>query len=94
MEFWLNWLPVIGTVFLTICYIPQIIQLHKTKETAGMNLIFWLSLDMALLILTMNTYIIFLVHGTWGAFVTETLNLVLALYVTILVFYYRYNPKD
>jgi len=95
MIFWLNWLPVIGTYFLTVCYVPQIKKLILTKVTDGMSLSFWIHLDIALLILTVNQLFVFLVYGTWGTLVTEAVNLVLAVVVTgLFIKYKKYNEAN
>lgn len=91
-NFLLNLLPSIAGIVLAFCYVPQIITTIKTKDVSGMDIRFWLILDIALLFLTINAITVFIVHGTWGYMVTELFNLGLAIVVTILVL--KYRKKD
>ena len=85
----ITWMMVISSVWITACYLPQIFQLLRTKDARGISLDFWLNLDVALLALTINTTAVFKLYGTYGAMVTEILNLGLAGVVTVLVIKYK-----
>lgn len=77
---------VVSSVWITACYVPQLIKLVRTRNADGISLDFWLNLDIALLSLTISTWTIYVLYGTIGAFITEIANLVFALSVTVLVF--------
>lgn len=85
----LELLPILATVFLTACYLPQIIKTYKTKDVSSMSLVFWIMLAVALGLLWTNAFMIFMAFGTFGYLVTETLNLGLALIVLGQVIKYR-----
>ncbi|MBU8845740.1 hypothetical protein KNR15_20470 [Alkalihalobacillus gibsonii] len=93
INFLLNWLPVLGTVFLTICYLPQIRKTFVTKDVNGMSVLFWLSLNVALIFMLVNAIMIFIKFGTWGTMITEALNEALALIMLIMVLKYRKNSS-
>lgn len=84
-----NYLPILATIFLTICYIPQIVKTAKTKDVSSMSVLFWLILNLALLIMWANAVLIFVRTGIYGTVITETLNEGLALVVLIQVLVYR-----
>jgi len=85
----LELIPILATVFLTICYVPQIIKIHKTKDVSSQSLMFWILLSIALGLLWTNAFMIFTAFGTFGYLITETLNLGLALVVLGQVISYR-----
>lgn len=89
IQFLLNYLPILGTIFLTICYFPQIRKTYILKDVDGMSVLFWLSLNVALIFMTINAICIFIEYGTWGTMVTEILNEGLALIMLIMVLKYR-----
>lgn len=89
----LELLPLIATVFLTICYIPQIVRNYKTKDVSSLSLMFWILLSVALGLLWTNAFMIFTAFGTFGYLITETINLGLALVVLIQVIIYRKNKQ-
>lgn len=93
-NFLLNLLPSIAGIVLAFCYVPQIITTLRTKDVSGMDIRFWLILDVALALLTANAVTVFIIHGTWGYMVTEMFNLGLALVVTALVLKYRKGRKQ
>jgi uncharacterized protein with PQ loop repeat len=88
----LDVLPLLATVFLTICYFPQIYRIHKTKDVSSMSLSFWIILNLALTCLLINAFVIFVKFGTYGYLITEILNEGLAL--TVLVQVIKYRKKD
>lgn len=85
----LDTLPIIATVFLTACYVPQIIKIFRTKDVTGQSLLFWVLLNVALTSLLTNAYTIWDLYGTYGYLITEILNEGLALVVLSQVLYYR-----
>lgn len=79
----------IASPLLVISYVPQIIQIKKTKNVEGINLSFWYILDASLLcfvILALDSY---LKTGQWVLLVSQFLNLIFALIVTFQVLFYR-----
>jgi len=92
-NFLLNLLPSLAGIVLAFCYIPQIMTTLRTKDVSGMDLRFWLILDLALAMLLTNAIVVYLQFGTWGYMVTEAFNLGLAIIVTALVLKYRKKEK-
>lgn len=92
-QFLLNHIATIATVFLTICYLPQIVTTFKTKNVSGMTVSFWVLLNLALFCLLINSIFIFIQFGTWGYMVTEILNFGLAFVMLVLVLKYKKNEK-
>lgn len=74
---------------LCVSYIPQIINLYKTKTTEGVSTSFWLILDLSLLML----FILAIDSGSGSLIFAQALNLVLALVVTAQVLYYNKRNK-
>lgn len=89
LKFLLDYLPLLATTFLTICYLPQIIHLHITKNAESMSMSFWILLNLALVCLWINALVIYLQFGTYGYLVTETLNEGLAFVVLLQVLKYK-----
>ncbi|HDR4373504.1 MULTISPECIES: PQ-loop repeat-containing protein [Bacillus cereus group] len=85
----LELLPIIATVFLSICYIPQIVKNYKTKDVSSISLWFWVLLNIALTLMFTNAFMIYNKFGTYGYLITETFNLGLAMIVLIQVLIYR-----
>jgi uncharacterized protein with PQ loop repeat len=90
----LDVLPVGATVFLTICYLPQIYRTYKTKNVESMSISFWVMLNIALTLLLTNAYAIWGLFGTYGYLVTEILNEGLALITLGQVLYYKSKQKQ
>lgn len=88
-----NLLPVLATVFLTICYVPQIVQTFKTKNVSSISLSFWILLNIALTLMLINATAIFISTGVWGYMVTEIANEGLAFIMLCLVLRYRNKDK-
>lgn len=88
-SFLMEFLPILATVFLTICYVPQIAKIHKTKDVTSQSLWFWILLCVALGLMFTNAFMIFNAFGTYGYLITETINLGLALTVLGQVVHYR-----
>lgn len=88
-NFLLNLLPSIAGILLGICYLPQIRQTLKTKNVDGMNLSFWIILNLALTCLLINSIVVFVKFGAWGYMVTEIFNVGLAFVMLMLVSKYR-----
>ena len=91
MEFW-NLLVLIAgiasTPLLVISYVPQIIQLQKTKNAEGINLNFWLILSASLLCFVILAFDGFLATGAWVLLAAQLMNLLLAVVVIIQVVIY------
>lgn len=89
MNILLNTLPLIATVFMTLCYIPQIVQTFKTKDVTGISLSFYVLLNISLVLLLVNSYLLFLSNGNFGYVISYIINEALALLMLILVLKYR-----
>src|SRR5690625_6475344 len=72
--FLLDYLPIAASVFLTVCYLPQIIKTYRTKDVSGISLPFWVFLNVALSLMLVNSIVIFIEFGTWGYMVTEIIK--------------------
>jgi uncharacterized protein with PQ loop repeat len=88
-NFLLNLLPSIAGILLGVCYLPQIKQTIKTKNVEGMNLYFWIILNIALSFLLINSIVVFIKFGAWGYMTTEIFNVGLAFVMLCLVLKYR-----
>ena len=87
--FLLDYLPIAASVFLTVCYLPQIIKTYRTKDVSGISLPFWMFLNVALSLMLVNSIVIFIEFGTWGYMVTEIINESLAFIMLVMVLRYR-----
>lgn len=85
----LDMLPILATIFLTACYLPQIYRTYKTKNVESMSIAFWVMLNIALTLLLTNAYAIWGLFGTYGYLITEILNEGLALITLGQVLYYK-----
>lgn len=92
MNFLLNILPSLAGIVLGICYLPQIIHTAKTKNVEGMSLGFWSILNVAILMLLINSIVIYQQFGTWGYMLTELFNFLLSFVMLVLVL--RYKRKN
>ena len=81
-----NLLQIIGSLTLLYSYLPQILQLIKTKKSEDMNIQFWLVLTIGLVCISGNM----LISGV-PVFIllTQVLNAVFALITLILVVKYK-----
>lgn len=79
----------IASPLLVVSYVPQIIQINKTKTVEGINLSFWFILDASLLCFVILAFDAFLKTGAWVLLASQGLNLALALIVTLQVLHYR-----
>jgi uncharacterized protein with PQ loop repeat len=91
----LDILPIGATIFLCICYVPQIRKNYilKEKSVEGQSLLFWVFLNIALTFLLTNAYAIWSLFGTYGYLITETLNEGLALITLCQFMYYSKKAK-
>lgn len=89
IPFLLNMLPIVATVFLISCYLPQIKQTYETKNVEGINLWFFVQLNIALTLLLANSILLFTQNGNFGYVVTYVFNEVLALVMLIFILKYR-----
>lgn len=87
--FLLNILPLLSGLLLTISYVPQIITTVRTKNVEGIDRNFWLLISAALFGLTVSTGAVWYYKGTYGNFITEAVNVSLALTMLFLVMKYR-----
>lgn len=88
-NFLLNILPILSGIVLTISYIPQIATTLKTKNVDGIDRKFWLLITIALTGLAISTGAVWVYKGSYGNFVTELANVLLAGTMLVLVFKYR-----
>lgn len=93
-NFLLNILPLLSGVLLTISYIPQIVTTFRTKNVEGIDRRFWLLISLSLAGLAVSTGAVWYYKGTYGNFVTEFVNVSLAVTMLVLVFKYRKKPKE
>lgn len=85
----LDILPLLATIFLTICYLPQLIKTYKTKDVSSMSLPFWIMLNIALSLLLANSVILAFLYGSWGYMVSYIFNEGLAFLMLLMVVKYR-----
>lgn len=76
----------IGSVGLVAGYIPQIVQLLKTKKSEDINTSFWVILTVSLLCITINMVI---QNTSFYIILTQVINFLLALITLILVKKYK-----
>lgn len=81
-----NILGILGGVFITISYLPQIKQLFKTKQTEGMSVSFWVILLLGLICTTTN---MILNNNPMSVLLPQFLNITLATVVLIQIIVYR-----
>ena len=79
-------LSTIGSLFLVISYIPQIITLYKVKDSKSQSISFWIILLISLSSLTINMIIN---SNPLSVLIPQFLNIIFALVVLIQVIYYR-----
>lgn len=92
--FLMNWIPIVATIFMAYCYVPQIIQTIKTKKVRDLNLPFWINLNIALTLLLTNSILLFTQNGNFGYVVSYIVNEGCALIMLILILKYRKNDED
>src|SRR5690625_4102197 len=85
----LDYITIVATAFLTICYLPQIAKTFRTKDVSGISLPFWIFLNLALSLMLINSIVIYIEFGTWGYMVTEIINESLAFIMLVMVLRYR-----
>lgn len=89
IEILLNIIPIFATVFLIICYIPQVIHTYKTKEVSDISLSFFVMLNIALTLLLINSILLFTQNGNFGYVVTYLFNEGLAFVMLVMILKYR-----
>ena len=62
----LNIIPMIATVFLVICYFPQLHKTWKTKNVEDISFSFFLMLNVALTLLLINSILLYTQKGNFG----------------------------
>lgn len=93
-NFLLNILPLISGAILTVSYVPQIVTTLKTKNVEGIDRRFWALISTALFGLTVSTGAVWYYKGTYGNFITEAVNVSLAVTMLVLVLKYRKKSKN
>ena len=88
-EHLMNIIPLIATVFMTICYLPQLIQTYRTKDVSGISLSFFALLNVALTLLLINSILLYTVNGNFGYVVSYIFNEGFALIMLIMIIKYR-----
>lgn len=84
----------LGSLLITICYLPLIFKLHKQKEASSQSIAFWILLIGALVSISVNLFTVYLQHGTYQALLIELVNVFLAGVVLCQVVYYqKFYPK-
>lgn len=78
-----------ATGLLVVSYVPQILQLHKTKSAEGVSLSFWFILDTSLLMLFIMAVDGYINTGSIGLALAQGVNLLLAIIVTVQVLVYK-----
>lgn len=91
IETLMNIIPLIATVFMVLCYLPQIYKTYKSKDVTGISLSFFVMLNIALTLLLINSYLLFTVNGNFGYVVSYIVNEFLAF--VMLVFIIKYRKK-
>ncbi|WP_243648647.1 PQ-loop domain-containing transporter [Hazenella coriacea] len=83
------WLQIIGGLILSLGWIPQIIQILRTKSVKDLNVKSYLLVLLGISL--METYAVHLVLTGVGIafFITNTLSLLIILWLVILIFLYR-----
>lgn len=87
----LNYLPLLGTIFLIIFYIIQIGKTLAVKSTKGVSMLGWFTLNLALIIMFLNSLVVFIQFHTYGGLIEESANVILALIELALIIKYRKN---
>jgi uncharacterized protein with PQ loop repeat len=85
----MNVIPTVATVFLIICYFPQLYMTWKTKDVSTISLSFFAMLNIALTLLLINSILLFTQNGNWGYVVTYIFNEGLAFAMLVLILKYR-----
>lgn len=93
IEILLNIIPVIATVFLVICYIPQVVHTFKTKEVEDISLLFFVMLNIALTLLLINSILLYTQNGNFGYVVTYIFNEGLAFTMLVMILKYRKKKR-
>ena len=93
IEHLLNIVPMVATVFLVICYVPQIIRTYKTKDVSSISLSFFVLLNIALSLLLLNSILLFTQNGNFGYVVAYIFNEGLAFIMLIMILKYRENKS-
>lgn len=96
MDIWnmiVNLAGILATPVLILAYAPQIKEFYVVKKAEGVSTLFWLILDLALLMLFILAVDVFITTGAIGLIIAQSLNLGLALVTTGQVIYYKQKTK-
>lgn len=91
--FILEYLPLVATLLVMACYVPQIRKIQKEKEVAvkGMAWGYWVMINMALVLMLINSVAMFIKYGTYGYMIKEIFDV--ALCSTVLILMVKHKPK-
>jgi len=89
----LNVIPILATIFLVICYFPQIHKTWKTKDVSGISLSFFVMLNIALTLLLINSILLYTTNGNFGYVITYIFNEGLAFVMLVFILKYRQKPQ-
>lgn len=90
----MNAIDIIGTVAIVACYAPQIMTLYKKKRVEGIDLSFWVILNIGLIALFIKAIDIYMRTGDSSMLILQTFNLGLALVVMFQVIYYKRRNRN
>ena len=80
---------ILATPLLCFSYLPQLIQIQKTKNVEGINLSFWYILDASLACFVVLAAESYFNTGSWVLLASQLLNLILAVTITVMVILYK-----
>lgn len=89
ISFLLNIIPLVATIFLVICYVPQVIKTFRTKDVESLSLSFFVLLNIALSLLLVNSILLYTQNGNFGYVVSYVFNEGLAFIMMVMILKYR-----
>lgn len=84
----------LGSLAISVCYLPLIYRLHKIKEADSQSIAFWVILLIALSSLSVNLFTVYLEHGEYRALIVELINVALATVVLGQVIFYKRKGRS
>lgn len=85
-----DWGQTLAGFIFAVFYIPQIIALWKNQTTKNLSIGGWAMLNIALLLMWINSLHLFLTLNVVSYFLAECINLAFALVYLVEVIYIRY----
>lgn len=82
---WNDFAQLLGGFILAGSYVPQIVQIYKTKCVDGISLAFWGWLTLAVMLIEANA----IATGQMSFIIAQTLNLIGSITITLQVLKYR-----